>query len=76
MQDSMGRPKHKLQIEIETRWNSTLFMLQRLYEQREAVGAALASLSTDLRPLTSREYDTIGETKSFRPFPLGYSGTV
>ncbi|KAL7406999.1 hypothetical protein ABVT39_001380 [Epinephelus coioides] len=69
MQDSMGRSKHILQIEVETWWNSTLVMLQHLYEQCEAVGAALTSLSTDLRPLTSREYDIIGETvKVLGPF--------
>ena len=69
IQVSMGRPKHKLVIEVETRWNSTLFMLQRLFEQREAVGAALASLHTDIIPLSCQENDVIQETsKVLAPF--------
>lgn len=69
LQESVGRPKHKLLIEVETRWNSTLFMLECLFEQREAVGAALASLHTDLLPLSSLENDTIEETaKLLGPF--------
>lgn len=44
-------------------------MLQRLFEQCEAVGAALDSLHTDLLPLSSLENDTIEETaKLLGPF--------
>lgn len=57
----MGKPAHKLQQEVETRWNSTFDMLSRLYEQREPVGAALLSLRTDLAPLSSAEYHTMWE---------------
>lgn len=44
-------------------------MLQCLFEQREAVGAAVISLCTDLLPLSSREYDaTEEELKVLGPF--------
>lgn len=46
----MGRQPHKMIIEVETRWNSTFVMLERLYELRELVGAALASLKTEVSP--------------------------
>ncbi|KAG9261818.1 zinc finger BED domain-containing protein 4-like [Astyanax mexicanus] len=61
MQGQMGRPTLKLIQEVETRWNSTFAMLQRMYQQREPVGAALVTLKTDLTPLTSEEYHTINE---------------
>lgn len=61
LQQQMGVPLHKLIQEVETRWNSTLDMLERLYEQREPVGAALASLQTDVAPLTSNQFNSIGE---------------
>ncbi|XP_039616000.1 E3 SUMO-protein ligase ZBED1-like [Polypterus senegalus] len=61
MQQLMGRPVQKVVQEVDTRWNSTYDMLQRLYDQREAVGAALSNLNTEVVPLTSGEYDIISE---------------
>ncbi|XP_033990656.1 zinc finger BED domain-containing protein 4-like [Trematomus bernacchii] len=59
VQRQMGRPTLKLLQEVETRWNSTYHMLQRLVDLREPVGAALASLNTDITTLTSAEFTTI-----------------
>lgn len=59
VQEQMGRPKLKLLQEVETRWNSTFHMLQRLVELREPVGAALASLQTDIPGVTSDEYNNV-----------------
>ena len=59
MQEQMQGPVHKLIQEVDTRWNSTHHMLQRLFEERQAVGAALATLRNDVRPLSSEDYDTI-----------------
>ncbi|XP_077407367.1 zinc finger BED domain-containing protein 4-like isoform X2 [Vanacampus margaritifer] len=55
-------PVLKLIQEVETRWNSTFHMLQRMYNLREAVGAALAGLDTDITPLTSQELRLISES--------------
>ena len=52
----MGKPTLKLIQEVETRWNSTFQMLQRLVDQREPVGAALSGLDSDIPVLTSEEY--------------------
>ena len=35
----------KLITEVDTRWNSTYETLQRFYEQRDAVAAALLALA-------------------------------
>ncbi|XDV37901.1 hypothetical protein PO909_007427 [Leuciscus waleckii] len=55
----MGRPVLKMIIEVDTRWNSTFNMLERLYQLREPVGAALASLKTDITPPTALEYEAV-----------------
>ncbi len=60
IQRLMGRPEHEFLQEV---------MLQRLYEQREPLGAALTSLNTTLLPLSAEEYDTINQCLSvFSPF--------
>ncbi|XP_077097966.1 E3 SUMO-protein ligase ZBED1-like [Siphateles boraxobius] len=58
VQEQMNHPVKKLIQEVDTRWNSTFLMLQRLYEERQSVGAALATLKTDVRPLSSEDYET------------------
>lgn len=55
----MGRPTLKLVQEAEARWNSTFEMLRRLVELREPVGAALASLATEIPPLSSDEFSSV-----------------
>ena len=37
IQDSMKAPNHKLINDVETRWNSTYYMFERLVEQNDAV---------------------------------------
>ena len=59
VQEQMHLPALKLIQEVDTRWNSTFLMLERIFEQRQAVGAALATLKTDVNPLSSEDYDTI-----------------
>ncbi|XP_065152040.1 zinc finger BED domain-containing protein 4-like [Paramisgurnus dabryanus] len=69
MQGLMGRPTLKLIQEVDTRWNSTFDMLQRLYDQREPVAAALSNLNNDTAPLTSIDYDIIQQSLSvLQPF--------
>ncbi|XP_061794367.1 E3 SUMO-protein ligase ZBED1-like isoform X1 [Nerophis lumbriciformis] len=62
VQQQMGRPTLKLINEVATRWNSTYEMLSRLHDEKESVWVSLASLKTDLTPLTADEFDIIGET--------------
>lgn len=57
----LGRGVKKLNLEVDTRWNSTFEMLQRLHEERDAVAAALASLNTDVTPLTNQQHENTGE---------------
>lgn len=45
--------------ELETRWNSTFFMLLRIYEERKAVDAALTSLNRKIIPLNSKKFEAI-----------------
>ncbi|KAJ4922015.1 hypothetical protein JOQ06_004034 [Pogonophryne albipinna] len=59
VQRQLGRPTLKLLQEVETHWNSTYHMLQHLVDLREPVGAALASLNTEITTLTSAEFTTI-----------------
>ena len=61
MQRCMGRPQRKLLKEVETRWNSTYIMLERLHSEREAVSAAMASLPCDVTMLTPMEFTIIKE---------------
>ncbi|RXN09838.1 zinc finger BED domain-containing 4-like protein [Labeo rohita] len=46
-QEKMGRQPLKILQEVDTRWNSTHDMLQRLINLKEPVGAALDGLSSD-----------------------------
>ncbi|XP_016320206.1 zinc finger BED domain-containing protein 4-like isoform X1 [Sinocyclocheilus anshuiensis] len=59
LQQQMGRPTLKLLQEVETRWNSTFQMLHRLVELKEPVRAALASLATEIPPLSSDELTSV-----------------
>ncbi|KAJ4932479.1 hypothetical protein JOQ06_010900 [Pogonophryne albipinna] len=75
VQEQMNRPVLKLIQELDTRWNSTYIMLQRLFKERQSVGAALATLKTDVRPLSSEDYS--GRMPAFaRPLFPGNSGTL
>ncbi|KAM8880316.1 E3 SUMO-protein ligase ZBED1-like [Spinachia spinachia] len=60
VQICLGMANLKLLQEVETRWNSPYLMLQRLVEQREPVGAAVAGLHHDIPFLTAEEFHTVG----------------
>ncbi|KAL7881157.1 hypothetical protein AOLI_G00080050 [Acnodon oligacanthus] len=59
VQEQMGKPKHKLIREVDTRWNSTFSVLQRLYEPQQPLAASLPSLNTDLMVFSSEEFEPI-----------------
>ena len=57
VQEQLNRPVMKFIQEVDTHWNSTFLMLQRLFQERQAVGAALATLTTDVTPMSSEDYE-------------------
>ncbi|KAI9999491.1 hypothetical protein NQD34_018486 [Periophthalmus magnuspinnatus] len=69
VQSQMGWPTLKLLQEVETGWNSSDNMLQRLFQEREPVAAALVGLSTDISPLSSHQLHIISDSlKVLAPF--------
>ena len=60
MQEQMGKPQRKLLKEVETRWNSTFIMLERLHSEREAVSATMASLPSEVT-MTPTDFTIIKE---------------
>lgn len=74
VQQQMNCAVMKLIQEVDTRWNSSFLMLQRLYDERQTVGAALASLRTEVNPLSSDDYETVAAClQVLKPF---YTATV
>lgn len=59
MQLHLGIPQLKLLQEVETRWNSTYIMFQRLVEMKEAVGASLAALQHDVSLPSAEEFNIV-----------------
>lgn len=59
MQTTVNKPIRKLVQEIETRWNSTFHMMERLLEQKECVAAALAAMDSKIEMLTTDELSII-----------------
>ncbi len=58
------RPEHnaiKLKNDVVTRWNSTFDMLNRIYEIREPVQAAIAVLKAPVVSLTENEWTVFNE---------------
>ena len=68
-QQALGLPSHALIQEVETRWNSTLDMIERVLEQQSAICATLIDQKRlDLMPQDS-EFKILEEiTKVIKPF--------
>ena len=58
IRERLDIPKHKLQQDEPTRWNSTLFMLESIYEQKMAL-AAYATEHGGITMLNSHQLDII-----------------
>ncbi|KAM9308643.1 LOW QUALITY PROTEIN: uncharacterized protein PAF06_012861 [Gastrophryne carolinensis] len=72
LQRQNGIPQHSLICDVPTRWNSTLHMLDRLYEQRKAINDFLmiqADRGTPLCNFNVNQWQLIRDTcRLLRPF--------
>ena len=50
IQVSLNLPQHKLIQDMETRWNSTYYMLKRIIEQRASISQYLEDHNVSVRP--------------------------
>lgn len=58
-QEQMGLAKLKLKQDVPTRWNSTLEMLSRCFEVKDAIVSTLALLNTNLSNVNQTEWKTV-----------------
>lgn len=69
IQKQLEIAEHKLIQSVETRWNSVFYMLERLYEQNEAVTTALCLLGKNALCLNVGELSFIKQTvDTLQPF--------
>ena len=61
VQNILGLPNHKLKMEVDTRWNSTYEMLNRLNEQQQTIVLALSSLKINFDKLLDVEWEAIAK---------------
>lgn len=71
VQQQLKFPEHKLIVDVETRWNSTYYMMERLVEQQQAVVATLCFLDRSDLLLDSKDFDVLKEIiKLLKPFEV------
>ena len=69
IQKQLGLEQHKLIQEVDTRWNSTYYMFQRMVEQHDAVTTALCLLDQKQLCLSTTLRDTMKElVEILKPF--------
>ncbi|KAK2579952.1 hypothetical protein KPH14_007632 [Odynerus spinipes] len=69
----LGLCNHKLIMEVETQWNSTYNMFQRLIEQRSAIALALSTLKINFETLNENEWDILSQILPLlKPFFINY----
>jgi len=56
IQESLNIPQHKLKQDVQTRWNSTFYMLKSVQEQKMAL-AAYAAENSNVQQLSSHQLD-------------------
>ena len=59
IQERLDLPKHRLQQDVKTRWNSSLYMVQSILEQKVALAAY--ATENDLAVLTPYQLDLAGK---------------
>lgn len=69
VQQQLKLAKHKLIQSVDIRWNSVFYMMERMYEQNEAVTTALCLLEESELCLSTEELSLINQTlDTLRPF--------
>uniref|UniRef100_A0AAQ5Y0H8 BED-type domain-containing protein n=1 Tax=Amphiprion ocellaris TaxID=80972 RepID=A0AAQ5Y0H8_AMPOC len=69
VQSQLQLPQHRLMQAVDTRWNSVLYMLERLYEQQQAITTALCLLGRNSLCLNGEEWSHITQAiEALRPF--------
>lgn len=65
IQKRLGVSQHKVIQEVETRWNSTYSMFERLIEQEQAITLTCKQLKEQHRLLTENEWELLHQLVSF-----------
>ncbi|XP_078018726.1 E3 SUMO-protein ligase ZBED1-like [Epinephelus lanceolatus] len=69
VQSQLQFPQHRLIQAVDTRWNSVLYILERLHEQQQAVTTALCLLGRTTLCLNEGEWSHISQAiEALRPF--------
>ncbi|XP_061734385.1 E3 SUMO-protein ligase ZBED1-like [Nerophis ophidion] len=69
VQNQLNLPQHKLIQAVDTRWNSVLYMIDRLYEQQQAITTTLCLLGRNNMCLCDEEWSHIRQASDvLRPF--------
>ncbi|KAI4465796.1 dna replication-related element factor isoform a [Holotrichia oblita] len=69
LQENVSEPQLKLIPEVEIRWNSTYYMLQRFIDLKEILTAALLALKCDVEFINDNEFQIIEDIlKILKPF--------
>jgi len=68
-QEQMSAPDHQMIMDVSTRWNSTLYMIDRLLEQRWPVSAVLSDKGHKCQNLSEIQWEMLSTLKSLlEPF--------
>ena len=68
-------PEHKLIQEVDTRWNSTFYMFERIVEQHQAITTALCLSNRNYLCLSAADVKLLEESLSvLQPFWSCYTG--
>lgn len=69
VQTQQQLPEHRLVQAVDTRWNSVLYMLDRLYEQQQAVVTVLCLLGKNTLCFSKEEWSHISQAiEALKPF--------
>lgn len=69
MQENVSEPQLDLILEVETRWNSTYYMLQKFVDLKELITATLIASESNLDFINDNEFQIIEDVvKILKPF--------